>query len=123
MTDVAKHTPGPWGLETVPTSIGICHQIGPFPSTGYMEDNHACVYVDGRNSGGDSNAVELLANARLIAAAPELLEALEEMLRTHKAAIYVDDGVAELVEPEETWMDARAQAVAAIAKAVEGVAS
>ena len=71
-----KHTPGPWGMETVQTSVGICHKVGPFPSTGYLKSNHACIYVDGRASGGDSNADELLANARLIAAAPDLLEAL-----------------------------------------------
>lgn len=43
------HTPGPWPLETVKTSVGTCHKIGD----------------------------ELLANARLISAAPEMLAALE----------------------------------------------
>lgn len=44
---------------------------------------HACVYADGIRLGLDEEspvAVELLANARLIAAAPELLEALSGFL-------------------------------------------
>ncbi len=79
---MSKHTPGPWTLETVPTSIGTCHKIGPFPSLGVREENHACVYADnvrphdyGHSHVGD----ELLANARLIAAAPEMLDLLQHM--------------------------------------------
>jgi len=62
---MSKHTPGPWELKTVPTSIGKCHKIGPF---------NACIYVDNINSRKQSDE-EMEANARLIAAAPELLEA------------------------------------------------
>lgn len=73
-----KHTPGPWTLQTVPTSCGICHKIGPFPAKQGSPDKptHACVYVD--YPGNGPREAELLANARLIAAAPELLEALRE---------------------------------------------
>ena len=71
------HTPGPWTLETVKTSSGLCHKVGPFP---YRRDRqaHACVYVDHPN--GSQFDQELEANARLISAAPELLEALEDAL-------------------------------------------
>jgi len=65
-----KFTPGPWRLETVKTSCGICHKIGPFPGS-LRRENNACVYVDYNNA-----ANELLANAHLIGAAPELYEAL-----------------------------------------------
>lgn len=75
MTDT-KHTPGPWGLITVPTSIGQCHKIGSFP--GRLKDNHACIYDDGAPAGHSEHSAELLANAHLIAATPELLEALED---------------------------------------------
>lgn len=69
-----KHTPGPWTLETVRTSSGLCHKIGPFPwKTG--KENHACIYDDYPSHGSDGTP-ELLANAHLIAAAPEMLEAL-----------------------------------------------
>lgn len=74
MPEKNKHTPGPWTFETVQTSSGLCHKVGPFPfSKG--EDNHACVYVD---SNYWSAADELKANAQLISAAPDLLAALEE---------------------------------------------
>jgi hypothetical protein len=74
-----KHTPGPWKFETVLTSVGHCHKIGPFPWK-HDKQNHACIYVnypnhDGRGLFED----ELAANARLIAAAPDLLEALKDL--------------------------------------------
>ena len=52
-------------------------------------------------------------------AAPELLEALREMLRTHTACIDTHDGTGEVEmgNIEGEWMPARAQAVKAIAKA------
>ncbi|MFX1724975.1 hypothetical protein [Stenotrophomonas sp. AS1] len=76
----SKHTPGPWALESVDTSVGSCHKIGPFPSAGVRSEVHACVYADRLRLGLDDEspiAVELLANARLIAAAPELLAELQ----------------------------------------------
>jgi hypothetical protein len=73
---VAQHTPGPWMLETVRTSSGICHKIGAFPSRGARETTYACVYDDGLSTQLHPTP-ELLANARLIAAAPDLLEALK----------------------------------------------
>ena len=100
-----KHTPGPWKLETAKTSCGICHKIGPFP---FRPDriSHACVYVDAASHDGSSPVdQELLANARLIAAAPELLAALEAMMENktcnpssmtpaERAALWVSHGKA-----------------------------
>lgn len=70
----SKHTPGPWVLETVTTSCGVCHKIGPFPWR-KGKDNHACIYVD--DDMGWQHGPELAANAHLIAAAPELIAALK----------------------------------------------
>jgi hypothetical protein len=76
-----KHTPGPWTLETVTTSVGICHKIGPFPPKNQSEKlRHACLYADYPSTSNPADQ-ELLANARLIAAAPELLEALQRLLK------------------------------------------
>ena len=72
----AKHTPGPWVLETLRTSCGICHKVGPFPGRhDNDEPRHACLYADYPSKHNPADA-ELEANARLIAAAPDLLEAL-----------------------------------------------
>lgn len=83
---MSKHTPGPWTLETVRTSVGWCHKVGPFPWKNGKE-NHACVYDD--YASGHNGTPELIANARLISAAPDLLEALEAsnlLLRTQRHA-------------------------------------
>lgn len=76
-----KHTPGPWALETLRTSCGICHKVGPFPG---IRDNdeprHACLYADYPSKHNPADA-ELEANARLIAAAPDLLDAAIEFCR------------------------------------------
>ena len=67
-----KHTPGPWTMETVRTSAGVCFKVGPFPWK-RGELNHACIYADYPSS---ADHAQCEANARLIAAAPDLLAAL-----------------------------------------------
>jgi len=87
-------TPGPWTLETVRTSIGACHKIGPFPSNGPHKEGHACVYADGEdftNARLTSTGKELLANARLIAAAPTLLESLRGLVANSTRADWPAD--------------------------------
>jgi hypothetical protein len=98
---MSGHTPGPWGLDTLKTSCGICHKIGPFP---YKPDRqcHACVYVDYPGDGAIER--ELLANARLIAASPDLLEALQNL-------------IAAVEEPDSDSLMELIQARAAIRKA------
>ncbi|WP_124076711.1 hypothetical protein [Burkholderia gladioli] len=101
-------TPGPWTLTTVPTSVGICHKIGPFPpSLDGGKPRHACLYADYPS---DSNPAdqELLANAKLIEAAPELVEALRRTLQ-----LLTDMGAPEEPEDAEVLEAARA----ALAKA------
>lgn len=68
-------TPGPWVMETVRTSCGTCHRIGPFPRPAYASKSEgwACVYDDYPPGVGSP---DLLANSRLIAAAPDLARAL-----------------------------------------------
>ena len=65
----AKHTPGPWKVETVPIESrggsNTCHKIGPF---------NACIYDDSRPRENGISEEENLANATVMAAAPELLE-------------------------------------------------
>lgn len=81
-----RHTPGPWIIATLPTSVGICHKIGPFPAAGDRPYTYACVYGDGIRKDIDDEtpgAIELAANARLMAASPDMLAALQEVLKAH----------------------------------------
>jgi len=73
----AKHTPGPWTNQVVNTVSGVCFKVGPFPWK-EGELNHACIYADYPNKSGYEQCA---ANARLIAAAPDLLEALLAVLK------------------------------------------
>ena len=79
---MSDFTPGPWMLRTTPTSAGLCHIVSAADWRG------AFIYGDGIRKGVDDalpKAQELAANARLIAAAPDLLEALKWMvLRTEE---------------------------------------
>ena len=73
----AGPTPGPWSVETVPTSCGVCHKVGPFP--GKRPDappRHACLYADYPSQGNPADD-ELEANAAFIAACnPAAIRAL-----------------------------------------------
>lgn len=73
-----KHTSGPWALETVKTSCGICHKIGDFSKGRNRKNTYGCVYDD-YPSGDASREIE--ANAKLMAAAPDLLAACVEFCR------------------------------------------
>jgi hypothetical protein len=70
------HTPGPWKLETVRTSVGVCHKIGPLGE--FTKIKSACLYDDCYSD--KPRDLQLLADAYLIASAPDLLEALKDVL-------------------------------------------
>ena len=102
----AQHTPGPWQAGINPAG-GFSNSIVVRPTWHFPHGD----WVADCGSGNDDS--ECMANARLIAAAPELLAALERMLTAERyiacAGEYGDDEQA-----------ARNQAVAAIAKAKSG---
>lgn len=73
-----QHTPGPWIENVVPTSAGSAITIQS------ADHRIAIIYVDGIRKGIDDElprSIENRANARLIAAAPELLAALRQIER------------------------------------------
>lgn len=103
----SKHTPGPWHMdpEEITSGFRIVPKIGD-RGLAVAIQRDAAPAIPG--SGIDRATAE--ANARLIAAAPELLEALEEMV---KAGEFEDwDGRCDCI----------AVARAAIAKATGGAA-
>jgi hypothetical protein len=103
-----KHTPGPWplNLRTVTDSAGCVTthaEIGPGWSEGRYMSVSGCIDE---------------ADARLIAAAPELLEALQDLLEDHVRTLgYVYD---QDDDPEESALVRFARA--AIAKATGSAA-
>jgi len=62
-----KHTPGPWHVNTL--------EVVPFS----IHAHRGCVAEVSRGTMNEVGADEIEANARLIAAAPELLAALENL--------------------------------------------
>ena len=65
-----KHTPGPWRIE--------CFEVTAGPPDGF-DPIWTCGCCGGYAMAGDP--LEAIANGRLIAAAPELLEALKGVVR------------------------------------------
>jgi len=106
---MSNWTPGPWTMETVRTSVGLCFRVGPFPwRNGKL--NHACIYADYPNSAEHATGE---ANARLIAAAPELFAAADNALDVLIACCVSAGGV----DDRDAIRDARVMLSAAIAKA------
>ena len=104
MTENVKHTPGPWRVEEDTTLVwgncsfgddGTLNEVGKPVAEAQGERGWARTGRDRMPEG------EREANARLIAAAPDLLEALQYVMSAHG----------------EQLTDAFAQANAAIAKA------
>lgn len=102
MTNKSKHTPGPWNFERTKTDIEYAKITGKelLPHEGYFRDNDggwfvagvAKVFYKGTDKKGYGKPDdEGQANARLIAAAPELLAALEfcaDALNTEAGGLY-----------------------------------
>ena len=76
---MSKHTKGPWGVGTESNGVSPRHvQI--------LNDDGYIATVNYTNSINETNA-----NARLIAAAPELLEALIDCRRTLEIANFTQE--------------------------------
>ena len=102
----AKHTPGPWRIKSDPMHFDTLTTVEG-GAIGVRKPFGVQMIVQ---VGGDSDFQEAEANARLIAAAPDLLAALKVMLRDYTAVHDIGD-----VEMQPAIYQARA----AIAK-VEG---
>lgn len=104
----AKHTPGPWRVEADKVEVGAEVGFRPFG---------ACGCCDSPWMNADDPAVAK-ADARLIAAAPDLLEALQAVLRS-----FPTDGDMRAAGWEQTEIDLACRdyeaARAAIAKATQ----
>lgn len=114
---MTKHTPGPWELVAAELVAG-------WVLTAANGIAVASVHMEGPTSGGPADRAETVANRSLIAAAPELLEALAEMV-VHfgavAALIAVEEEKRGVKRPRFDGIDASQKAIAmaraAIAKA------
>lgn len=70
----AKHTPGPWHVQNRPPDS---YKVGTVATTVAWVD----FWKEPTCSKGEKSVAEQQANAALIAAAPELLEACRELLK------------------------------------------
>ena len=70
----AQHTPGPWGIE----QTGQTLWVGPMQPNAAKVD-HVVVSLSFDNELTHAAKVRQLDNAQVIAAAPELLDALDEL--------------------------------------------
>jgi hypothetical protein len=92
-TQTAKHTPGPWSVDTRLTGHrfnGEAVRYFSIHHTSQMRDCYIATEIAPTTlitSGGDMPNSEGEANARLIASAPDLLAALQEITAQHDAML------------------------------------
>jgi hypothetical protein len=80
---VSKHTPGPWEIESIDSAPDDHLRIMGRPVWPCTRFGVKGVWdIASVNELGDENVDEQIANARLIAAAPDMLEALREARTT-----------------------------------------
>ena len=96
----AQHTPGPWTVQTLWHSFRVVDSRAMT-----FSNSRLCDVQHWSTSNRGPSREEAEANARLIAAAPDLLDALKDLERVSGSAMLIDD-------------PARANARAAIAKAL-----
>jgi len=94
---MSKHTPGPWAVNPFRATVDAGSEDGPLPISMMLWP------TDKRSE------AETEANARLISAAPELLEALEDLIAEQNGPPLIRDAA--------RWQAVMDKAAVAIAKA------
>ena len=88
---MSEHTKGPW--EVARTDAGIIVRTESAKKTRFGASRYAA--IGGFDRSDPEQLAEALANARLIAAAPELLEAIKCLLADMETSAEFSDGKAE----------------------------
>jgi hypothetical protein len=106
---MAEHTPGPWHAVAAPNDQPSLLYAGIISTLFYSPDHYVSVFSDTPlGEGGDSLLEECQANARLIAAAPLMFEALQKAMEQMEA----DDHPAACDVPD-CWVEAARRALTA----------
>lgn len=102
-----QHTPGPWRYDPVDGHIYATSEASPLPAPARVCDPHA----------DDIDIDEREANARLIAAAPDLLAALRDIYRAARSRDATMGDQIDLFEARRELRESCERARAAIAAA------
>lgn len=121
MKTETQHTPGPWIVSRIPAHSGelVYCLIGRNPESNLLRDAVAFAGTYAKDMNGNTikgkriDAVQCEANARLIAAAPALLNACKEMLGyieiklAHRGSMNVDEIMTalELVKEQTPYIE------------------
>ena len=81
---MSKHTPGPWRILEEEEDKDYIRIRGTVWGGRYKVANVPTCETTGHLTLNAQNLAEVRANAQLIAAAPELLEALEDYVKVHE---------------------------------------
>lgn len=110
-----------WSVETVKTSVGVCHKIGPLVP-GQSRPHYACIYDDCGHDSAQNK--ELLACASMIAVVPAICVERDRLVVLNWSLVNaLRRAVNHLIMAGTKQSDnaeALAQARAAIAQAVAG---
>lgn len=122
-TDERKHTPGPWEVDETKALGAYGVWTGYVTHPGFDGDGYPTMICDVRPMGKDVSREERDANARLIAASPDLLSSLRnirEVLSYVMAKAPGYDWNADVLRLTLLTGKAFAEAEAAIARATGG---
>jgi len=97
---MSEHTPGPWKLYDINGSTLHVGTVSANPKAGWEYESICNMFEDTSDNYDTNNNFELFANtqanARLIAAAPDMLEALQQGLLVIVNECKTKDTIAEL---------------------------
>ena len=105
-----KGTPGPWTVKDYGHALAIECKVDNIEHT--VVTDHFC-YPDFKQHG----SIEKLANAHLVSSAPDLLEALQNLVNLH---LCEQEGISSGKPTSAMWLEAVDKAQEAIDKALGG---
>lgn len=89
---MSKHTPGPWECVWSEDDGHVIRMSSALGGANGYESHHCIEYQHGLYPDDGDQFKEAKANARLIAAAPDLLAALKALLSFHQVRWVQDEG-------------------------------